>query len=44
MATEKQRQAAKKNIKKAQSEWTSMSSRQHSKAQPEGRGWKVLSY
>jgi hypothetical protein len=38
MATEKQRQAAKKNIKKAQSKWKSMSSRQHSRSQPEGRG------
>src|SRR6266511_1544761 len=37
MATEKQRRAARKNIKKAQSEWKSMSSGQHSKSQPEGR-------
>ena len=40
MATEKQRQAAKKNIKKAQSRWKSMSSREHAMAQPEGRGRK----
>jgi hypothetical protein len=40
MATEKQRQAAKKNIKKAQAKWKSMSSREHSRAQPEGRGRK----
>ena len=40
MATEKQRQAAKKNIKKAQSRWNSMSHRQHAMAQPEGRGRK----
>jgi hypothetical protein len=40
MATEKQRQAAKKNIKKAQARWQSMSSREHSRAQPEGRGRK----
>jgi hypothetical protein len=38
MATEKQRQAAKKNIKKAQAKWKSMSSSQHSRSQPEGRG------
>lgn len=40
MATEKQRQAAKKNIKKAQSRWKSMSSKQRSTSQPEGRGRK----
>ncbi|RPJ25669.1 MAG: hypothetical protein EHM33_13860 [Chloroflexi bacterium] len=40
MATEKQRQAARKNIKKAQTRWKSMSSSAHSKAQPEGRGRK----
>ena len=38
MATEKQRQAARKNIKKAQAKWKSMSSSQHSSSQPEGRG------
>lgn len=38
MATEKQRQAAKKNIKKAQSKWKSMSASEHSRSQPEGRG------
>jgi len=38
MASAKQREAARKNIKKAQAAWQSMSSRQHSKAQPEGRG------
>ena len=38
MATEKQRQAARKNIKKAQAKWHSMSSREHSRSQPEGRG------
>jgi hypothetical protein len=37
MVTEKQYKAAKKNIRKAQSAWKSMSSRQHAKAQPEGR-------
>jgi len=40
MATEKQRQAAKKNIKKAQAKWKSMSSSGHSRSQPEGRGRK----
>jgi len=40
MATEKQRQAAKKNIKKAQAKWESMSSTAHSRSQPEGRGRK----
>jgi hypothetical protein len=38
MATAKQREAARKNIKKAQKAWQGMSSRQHSRAQPEGRG------
>jgi hypothetical protein len=38
MATTKQREAAKRNIKKAQTKWKSMSSRQHSLSQPEGRG------
>jgi len=37
MATEKQREAAKQNIKKAQTVWKNMTSRQHSLAQPEGR-------
>ncbi len=36
MATEKQKKAAKKNIKKAQEARQKMSSRAHSKAQPEG--------
>ena len=38
MATTKQRQAARKNIKKAQSRWRSMSSREHARSQPEGTG------
>lgn len=38
MATEKQRQAAKKNIKKAQAKNEQTSSRQRSRSQPEGRG------
>lgn len=37
MATIKQREAARQNIKKAQAKWQSMTSRQHSLAQPEGR-------
>ena len=40
MVTEKQRQAARKNIKKAHAKWKNMSSREHSRAQPEGRGRK----
>ena len=40
MTTEKQRQAARKNIKKAQASWKGMSSREHSRSQPEGRGRK----
>lgn len=37
MATTKQREAARKNIKKALAAWKSMSHRQHARAQPEGR-------
>jgi len=37
MATAKQREAVKKNIKKAQMKWEGMDRRQHAKAQPEGR-------
>jgi len=37
MATERQREAARQNIRKAQAAWKSMSSRQHSQSQPEGR-------
>ena len=40
MATAKQTQAAKKNIKEAQAAWRGMSPRAHAKAQPEGRGRK----
>jgi hypothetical protein len=36
MATTKQKQAARKNIRKAQKAWRGMSSRQRAKAQPEG--------
>lgn len=37
MTTEKQRAAARTNIRKAQAAWASMSSRQHAVAQPESR-------
>lgn len=37
MATTKQRETARQNIKKAQAKWQSMSHRQHALAQPEGR-------
>jgi hypothetical protein len=36
MTTEKQRIAARANIRKAQAAWAAMSSRQHAMAQPEG--------
>jgi hypothetical protein len=38
MATEKQKEAARENVKKAQAAWRNMSSRQRSRSQPEGRG------
>jgi hypothetical protein len=37
MTTEKQREAVRKNIRKAQAVWASMSPHQHAMAQPEGR-------
>ena len=37
MVSEKQRAAARENIKKAQAKWQSMTKREHSMAQPEGR-------
>jgi len=40
MATAKQIAAAKRNIRKAQAAWKSMSHRQHAQAQPEGRSRK----
>lgn len=40
MATKKQTSAAKKSIKKAQARWRRMTKRQHSLAQPQGRGRK----
>jgi len=36
MATSKQRTAAKRNIRKAQAAWRSMSRTAHARAQPEG--------
>lgn len=38
MTSEKQKKAAKENIKKAQERWQEMTPRQHALAQPEGRG------
>ena len=40
MATEKQREAARRNIKKAQAVWRAMSHEEHARAQPQGRGRK----
>jgi hypothetical protein len=40
MATQKQREAARRNIRKAQAAWKAMSHEQHARAQPEGRGRK----
>lgn len=40
MATAKQRAAAKKNVKKAQSAWREMTPRQRALAQPQGRARK----
>lgn len=37
MATVKQKEAAKENIKKAQAKWKEMTPREHALAQPEGR-------
>ncbi|MBO0789595.1 MAG: hypothetical protein J2P36_01420 [Ktedonobacteraceae bacterium] len=37
MASEKQKEAARENIKKAQQKWQEMTPREHSSAQPEGR-------
>jgi hypothetical protein len=37
MATERQSEAARENIKKAQKAWRAMSSNAHARAQPEGR-------
>lgn len=40
MATEKQRRAAQKNVRKAQEKWKRMSTSAHRRAQPEGRDRK----
>lgn len=40
MASAKQKSAARRNIKKAQKKWKSMSHRQHALAQPQGRARK----
>jgi hypothetical protein len=40
MATEKQREAARRNVKKAQAAWQAMSHAQHARSQPQGRGRK----
>ena len=40
MVTEKQKEAAKNNIKKAQAAWKAMSSTEHARSQPEGRARK----
>jgi hypothetical protein len=37
MATQKQIEAARRNIRKAQAAWKSMSPQEHARAQPEGR-------
>src|SRR5205085_3361423 len=37
MATERQRQAARQNVKKAQAAWQGMSHAEHARAQPQGR-------
>src|SRR5262249_27268891 len=40
MASEKQREAGRRNIKKAQAAWQSMSHEAHARSQPQGRGRK----
>jgi hypothetical protein len=40
MATVKQMEAAKRNIRKAQAAWKSMTAAEHARSQPEGRGRK----
>jgi hypothetical protein len=40
MATEKQREAARRNVRKAQAAWQGMSHTEHARAQPQGRGRK----
>jgi hypothetical protein len=38
MTTERQREAARQNIKKAQAAWRAMSHEEHARSQPQGRG------
>ena len=38
MATEKQKEAARKNVKKAQKAWQEMPHEEHARSQPQGRG------
>lgn len=38
MATQSQREAARRNIKKAQAVWKGMSHEEHARSQPQGRG------
>jgi len=40
MASVKQKRASRRNIKKAQAKWKSMSRQQHARAQPQGRARK----
>ena len=40
MATEKQREAARRNVRKAQAAWQAMSHTERARAQPQGRGRK----
>ena len=40
MATERQREAARRNVKKAQAAWKAMSHTERARAQPQGRGRK----
>jgi hypothetical protein len=38
MAAERQREAARRNVKKAQAAWQAMSPTEHARSQPQGRG------
>ena len=40
MATERQRAAARRNVRKAQAAWQAMSHTEHARSQPQGRGRK----
>src|SRR5262249_3023923 len=41
MTTQRQRESARRNIKKAQAAWQAMSHTEHARAQPQGRGRKM---